>query len=96
MCIRDPIHDVTRVLGDKREFACSQVEMIDIVNLWVFFVHADQKFVWKVLVAVDDLHLHILKRRQVSRLPRFQARCIQAPVFVAANILDVHDVLVIL
>src|SRR5205823_3211396 len=48
-----------------------------------------------MLITVDNAGLHILEWRQISRFLRINIGGIQTPVFIALNILNVHDVLVI-
>src|SRR5258706_16241585 len=70
--------------------------MVDVMYPGIVFVHANEQFIGKMFIQVDNLGLHALKWCQVACLLRFQVGSKETPVLVAANILNVENMLVVL
>ena len=66
------------------------------MDLLVLLVEADQKRIRKVAVLSQELRLDLLKRCEIPGLLRFRVGSVEAPVFVAASVLQIDYVLVVL
>src|SRR3712207_6722892 len=94
--VRDPRCDVAGVLGDELEFAARYGEAVELVDLGVLLVQADEERVRKAFILRQKLRLDLLEGCEIPRLLRPRIGGVDAPVLVPADILQVDDVLVVL
>ena len=79
------------VLLDERALAGDEVDAVDVVQLGVAVVHADEHLVRHPLAEVDDVGARVLVRRQVERLAAGDVDPEQVEVLVAAGVAQVQQ-----
>ena len=88
--IGDPA-DEPGVLLLARQLAGVQADPVDVVQLRVVAVEPDQDLVRERALHPDDLGLHAVERGQVTPGHSRQVDVVQAPVLVAAGVLQVQQ-----
>ncbi len=83
--------DDARVLEDHLQLTGLGVEVVDVVELGVVLVEADEELGGVLLLFGDELRLHPFEGGEVTGRARLQLDVVETPVLVAAHVLDVED-----
>src|SRR5450432_4675521 len=89
--ISDPAGHVARILRDERELFGIEIDTVDIEDLRVTLVHRDDYFVVVINTIVNDVSAHLLKRREVDKIPAFGIDCHYVKILVAFEVFLVDD-----
>src|ERR1700752_4517878 len=57
LSIRNPTGDITWIFSHEGNFTTGQVEMVDIVHLWVLFIHDNEQLVWEMFIVIENMYL---------------------------------------
>jgi DNA-binding Lrp family transcriptional regulator len=88
--VGDPTHH-PGVFGHLGQPAGGQIKAIDVVELGVVPIEADEQLVGEALVGLDDLDLHTIEGRQIPDASFLQVHGVQPPVLVAPLVLHIEQ-----
>ncbi|MDN7179940.1 hypothetical protein M0D69_18450 [Caballeronia sp. SEWSISQ10-4 2] len=94
--IRHPAHDITWILGDRRQFARHDVNAKNVEDLRIATIHLDQHVAVIVPEVIDNAGLDAIERRQIARLAAVDRNRKHVEVLVASQIFDKQNLVVAL
>ena len=82
------------VLANDRSFTRTNIDAIDIMELRVAIVDADEDFAGELVTDFLNLRRDLIDRRQVDRLAGAYVDAVGTPILISALVLQIDDVLV--
>ena len=93
--VRLPTHHVAGILGVHLQLSGFQIQAVDVEQLRIALVHLHQDDVRRFPVVGRDVDAHFVKGGEVLSLFGGDVGLVEAPVFVAAQILRVQNAFVV-